>query len=398
MATQHAAYDLVLKGGTLMDAAQNINDRRDVAFKDGKVAAVYQRIDPTLATEVVDVTGKLVTPGFIDLHGHFYEGVITGRGGVASDADATCLPAGVTTAVDAGTAGWANYKTMRDFIVPTKLTRVLACLHIGATGLLLHEAVGGELRDLSHADPDRTADAIKENPGYLVGVKIRMAHDAVSYWEAETALKRAREAADKAGVTLMVHVAGTPIPLPGILELLGPQDISTHAFNGSHENILDANRTLRPEVLEAVRRGVVMDTGDAGGVLNIDICKPAFREGFFPTTISTDMHTCDPTVRTVHGVNDLVSKSFALGQPLEDAVAAATSRPAKAIHMEREIGSLAPGMEGDAAVFSEQEGQFQWTNTSKQTVEGNFRLDTYLTIRSGSVVWREGQIVRATAE
>jgi dihydroorotase len=225
-----------------------------------------------------------------------------------------------------------------------------------------------------------------------------MAHDAVSYWEAETALKRAREAADKAGVTLMVHVAGTPIPLPGILELLGPQDISTHAFNGSHENILDANSALRPEVLEAVRRGVVMDTGDAGGVLNIEICKPAFREGFFPTTISTDMHTCDPTVRTVHGVNDLVSKSFALGQPLEDAVAAATSRPAKAIHMEREIGSLAPGMEGDAAVFSEQEGQFQWTNTSKQTVEGNFRLDTYLTIRSGSVVWREGQIVRAAAE
>lgn len=277
MATQQTAYDLVLKGGTLMDPAQNINDRRDVAFKDGKVAAVSQRIDPTEAAQVVDVTGKLVTPGFIDLHCHFYDG-----SAVCIDADKVCPSGGVTTAVDAGSAGWTNYRTMRDYIVPTKVTRVLAFLHIGATGLLLNQVVGGELQDIRHADPDRAADAIKENPGYLVGVKVRMQLNAVSHWDAETALKRAREAADRAGVRLMVHVAGTPIPLPVILEILGPQDISTHAFNGSPENILGADGTVRPEVWAAVERGVVMDVGDAGILCDTEICRAAFREGLFP--------------------------------------------------------------------------------------------------------------------
>ena len=184
MATQQAAYDLVLKGGTLMDPAQNINDRRDVAFKDGKVAAVSQRIDPRSAAQVVDVTGKLVTPGFIDLHGHFYNG-----SAMCVDADKFCLSGGVTTAVDAGSAGWTNYRTMRDYIVPTKVTRLLAFLHIGASGLLLNQVVGGELQDIRHADPDRAADAIKENPGYLVGVKVRMQLNAVSHWERRSAMR-----------------------------------------------------------------------------------------------------------------------------------------------------------------------------------------------------------------
>ena len=156
MATQQGAYDLLLKGGTLMDPAQNINDRRDVAFKDGKVAEVSQRIDPTLAAQVVDITGKLVTPGFIDLHGHFYDGSGHWHDGspMYIDADKVCLSGGVTTGVDAGSAGWTNYKTMRDYIVPTKVTRLVSLLHIGATGLLLNGAWGASSRIF--AMPTRT--------------------------------------------------------------------------------------------------------------------------------------------------------------------------------------------------------------------------------------------------
>ena len=388
MPTQEEAslYDLVLKGGTLLDPGQGLHDRRDIAFKGGRVAAVAERIAPDQAAQVVDVAGKLVTPGLIDIHGHFCHGITN-----SSDPDESCLTAGVTTAIDAGTTGWANYRAMRDYVFPAKKTRLLAFLHIGAVGLLLNSVQGGELRDVRLADPDLTADAVKENPGFVLGVKVRMHKNAVSHWEAHDALKRAREAADKAGVKLMVHVSGTPIPLPDILELLGPGDIATHIFNGNPEGILDKNDAVRPEVKEAAQRGVVMDVAHAGIHCDLDVARAALRQGFFPTTISTDMHI-PPQGRVVYGQNDLVSMFHALGLSLEDAVAAGTVRAARALGLEQEIGSLAPGSAGDAAVFDQQEGQFVWQDMANHTAEGKLRLDTFLTIRNGAVVWREGHL------
>ena len=254
MASEQAAYDLVLKGGTLMDPAQRVHERRDVAFKDGRVAAVAEGIDPDHGRQVVDVTGKLVTPGLIDLHGHFYHGGYAG----AVNADETCLPAGVTTAIDTGSAGWANYMAMRDYVFPAMKTRLLAFLHICATGLSLMRPLGGELHDIRLADSDRTADAIKENPRLLVGVKVRIDASAVSQVDAHVALTRAREAAGKAGVRLMVHISRTPIPLPDILERLGPGDIATHIFHGKRDGILDGSGAVRPEVKDAAQRGVIL--------------------------------------------------------------------------------------------------------------------------------------------
>ena len=381
-------YDLVLRGGTLLDPGQSINGRRDIALKGGKVAAVAERIDPALAAEVVDVTGKLVTPGLIDLHGHFYHRGI----GVGVNADEPCLSSGVTTGVDGGSAGWANYGAMRDYVFPPRKTRLLAFLHIGAAGLLLNRVVGGELHDIRVADADRTADTIKENPGFLIGVKVRIDTKAVSGWEAATALKRAREAADKAGVRLMVHIAHTPIPLPEILEQLGPGDIATHAFAAHNEGILDKNDKIRPDVRAAADRGVVMDVGDAGSLFDVDIARTALNQGFPPTTISTDMFNAPPTW-TLYRMNDLVSRFHALGLPLEEAVAASTVRPARVIGLDHEIGSLAPGMVGDVAVFDQREGEVQWRDNADKTVRGRFRLDPFLTLRDGVVVWREGHLV-----
>ena len=397
-----STYDMVLKGGTLLDPGQHIYDRMDVAFKDGKVAAVAERIDPVQAAQIVDVTGKLVTPGFIDLHGHFYHGGAP----TGTNADVMCLPAGVTTAIGAGTAGWANYMAMRDYVFPTQKTRLLAFLHIGAAGLLMLPVVGGDLQDMRLVDVDRTADTIKENPGFLLGVKVLMWVDSMPHWEAPNALRQAREAADKAGVKLMVHVSETPIPLPQILELLGPGDIATHIFNGYPEGILDKNGMVRPEVKAAAQRGVVMDVADAGIHCDADIVRAALRQNFPPTTISTDIHDAPPD-RVAYRQNDLVSKFHAMGLPLEDAVAASTVRPAKVLGFEKEIGSLDPGMAGDAAVFELKEGRFAWRDMIlkasserrdgpvvwrhevKHIVEGALRLDTLLTVKDGAVIWRK---------
>ena len=219
MTTAPTGYDLLLTGGTLLDPAQKLHQRRDIAFKDGLVAEVAERIDPASAATVVDVPGKLITPGLIDLHGHFYHGASN----TAVHADRTCLASGTTTGVDEGSAGCLNYGAMKDYVFPAHRTRLLAFLHIGGVGLSANRAFGGALHDMRIIDVDQTADAIKENPGFLFGVKVRMHFNAVARWNANAAMKLAREAADQSGGLLMVHVSGTPIPLPEVLEFWAPE-------------------------------------------------------------------------------------------------------------------------------------------------------------------------------
>ena len=387
MTASPQTYDLVLTGGTLLDPAQGIHDRRDIAFKDGKVAAVANRIDPASSTATIDATGKLVTPGLIDLHGHFYHG----GNGTSVHPDQICLSSGTTTGVDAGSAGFSNYEAMRDYVFPAHRTRLLAFLHVSAVGLALNRVLGGGLHDMRVIDADQTSDAIKANPGFCFGVKVRMHVNAVAYWNAHEAMRAARTIADQSGSRLMVHVSGTPIPLPEVLEFLGPGDISTHAYNGNPESILDRNNKIRPEVRAAADRGVIMDVAHAGIHCDVEVVKAALEQGFPPDTISTDIHNPPPD-RTVYLMNDLVSQFHALGIPLEEAVAASTSRPAKVLGLEESLGSLAPGMAGDAAVFDLREGRFVWHDSAGNKVDGKVRLDTYLTVRNGEVAWREGRL------
>ena len=295
--------------------------------------------------------------------------------------------------MDAGSAGCQNYVTMRDYVVPTQRTRLLAFLHIGAVGLALNPLLGGALHDMRVIDIDQTADAIKSNPGFCFGVKVRMELNAVAHWNAHAAMKAARAAADQSGSRLMTHVSATPIPLPEVLEYLGPGDICTHAFNSNPESILDERGKVRPEVFAAAERGVVMDVAYAGVHCDVEVVKAALEQGLPPDTLSTDMHN-PPPGRTVYAMNDLVSEFHALGLPLKDAVAAATSRPAQVLGLQDSLGSLVPGMAGDAAVFDMREGRFVWHGQAGNKAEGEVRLDTYLTVRDGVVAWREGQLTR----
>lgn len=384
--TTRTQYDLLLKGGHLLDPDQWINGRRDIAFKDGRVAEVAENLDSASAREVVDVSGKLVTPGLIDLHGHYDRaGMI-----IAVDPDSTGLIHGVTTGIDAGSVGFANYRGLQ-MVMDRSKTRVYSFLHIGAVGLSLLQPLGGELQDQRLIDVDRTVAHIEANRDRILGIKIRMDAGAMPLWEARSNLRKAAEAAQKAGVLLMAHISRTPIPLPEVLDALRPGDIATHIYNGNPENVLDEKGDLRGEVSQAAERGVIMDVGDAH--TNNHVARQAMAQGFMPRTLSTDyVEPPGGGGRPRPHMPDLISKYVTFGMSLEDAVAAGTSRPAAVLGLEKEIGSLGVGMEGDAAVLERQAEPHTFDDGRGNPVEvaGNTRLVAALTVRRGEVVWRKG--------
>src|SRR5438105_6618938 len=254
-------WDLLIRGGTLIDPAQGVSARRDVALRGGRVAAIAESLASADAGEVVGAAGALVTPGLIDLHAHVYDGALP----IGMHADRAGLANGVTTVVDAGSAGWMTLPGLRDYVIPTYRTRVYAFLHIGATGLVINRIMP-ELADINFAQVEEAARTAAENRPLVVGIKVRIAHRATGQGDqanAREALRRARQAADLARVRLMVHVSDTPIPLPEILDQLHAGDIATHIFNGNAEQVLGAGGRVRREVRAAKERGVVLDVGHA---------------------------------------------------------------------------------------------------------------------------------------
>ena len=373
-----AAWDLLVRGGTLVDPAQSISAKRDVAFSSGKVAAVGEALTGE-ATEVIEARGALVTPGLIDLHTHVYHGLATGR-----HADQTCLANGVTTVVDAGSAGWMTLRGLRDYVIPTYRTRVYAFLHISATGLTINRVMP-ELAEIKFAQVEEAARTVSEHRALVLGIKVRIAHGATGQdnpANAREALRRARQAADLATVPLMVHVSDTPIPLEEILDNLRQGDIATHIFNGNLEQVLGRDGRVRGAVRAAQERGVVLDVGHASIHCDVKVAARAIAEGLPPTTLSTDLHT-PPPGRIVYNLRAIMSKFLALGMPLDDVVASVTTRAAAAIGKANELGSLAPGMAGDAAVLDLEEGHFTYVDGAGNEVKATRRFRTRHVVRDG---------------
>lgn len=375
-----APWDLLVRGGTLVDPAQSISARRDIAFSGGKVVAVGESLTGD-AVETVDAAGALVTPGLIDIHTHVYAGLATGR-----HADQTSLANGVTTVIDAGTTGWMTLPGLRDYVIPAYRTRVYAFLHISATGLTINRIMP-ELHDIKFAQVDEAVRAATENRGLVLGIKVRIAHGATGQADranAREALRRAREAADLAGIRLMVHVSDTPIPLDEILDQLRAGDVATHIFNGNAEQVLGADGRIKAAVRAANERGVVLDVGHASIHCDTRVARRAIGEGLLPTTISTDLHTPPPgSGRLVYNLRGLMSKFLALGMSLEEVVASVTSRAAAAIGKSSELGSLAVGMAGDAAVMNLDDGAFTYVDGAGNEVKASRRFRTRHVIRDG---------------
>lgn len=369
-------FDLVLRGGRVLDPARGVDATLDVAFAGSRVAAVAPRVEGCGAEEV-DVSGKLVTPGLIDLHGHFFH-----RGQpLFVDPDAVCLPSGVTTAVDAGSAGWATYAGFRANVIARADTRVFAFLHLATTGLVSLAAGVGELQDFRFAQEDRTRDALRRFPE-LLGLKVRIQTMATGEANALPALLMARRIVDEAGKRLMVHISGTPIPIEVILERLRPGDVATHIFNGYEHGILDEGGRVRPAVRAAAERGVVFDVGHAGVHFDVNVARAALEQELPPTTLSTDM-VRPQVARRMYDLLGVMSTFLALGLPLGNVIRAVTDAPARVVGRGGVLGVLAPGGEGDAAVLRLEEGDFTFGDAAGHELPARHRFAPVLTVRAG---------------
>ncbi len=373
-------YDLLIKGGTLVDPAQKVHARRDVAFSGGVVAAVGDDLSGAGAREVVDAGGCVVTPGMIDLHVHVFYGV--SHFGVAPDP--TCLARGATTVVDAGSAGADTFPGFRRYVIDVSATRILAQLNISSQGMLTREI--GEFEIPEYADVGKACQMIERHRDIILGVKVRLTrHSIVSERSGMLPLHRAREAADAAGLPIMVHPQNAWCEsLDDILKVMRERDILTHCFHGMACGILDERGQVRRSVREAMERGVVFDVGHGAGSFNWEVVERAMAQGAQPQTISSDLH-----VYNLHGpVYDLatvVTKFLHLGMPLDEAMAKVTAVPARVIRMQDRIGTLAVGAWGDAVVFELRGGEFQLVDAHGGVRTGRQKLVPVVVVKGGRV-------------
>ncbi|MCE2403753.1 MAG: amidohydrolase family protein [Dehalococcoidia bacterium] len=375
-------YDLVLKGGEVVDPAQGLRAVRDVGFKDGLVAAVEADIPPAVAAEVVDVAGKLVAPGLIDLHGHFAHRIYPYR----ADPDSYCLAVGVTTAVDAGSVGWANFQAFRDYVIGRVDTRMYAFVHLSTLGLTTLTTMGiPDLEDFRWARAEEAIRCIQENRDVVLGVKVRLSPTGTTAANAVPAIEMARRVADETDSKMMVHVMESPLPLDQVFGYLKAGDIATHIFHGDVHNVLDEAGQVRQHVREAQQRGVVFDTAGAMRHCSIPVSRAAVEQGVPPDTISTDRN--QPRSGMVnYDLLEHMSIFLELGVPLDDVIRMVTVNASDAIGRE-ELGTLRPGSIGDAAVLELEEGEFGFEDGLGNSLRASRRFAPVLTVKDGAR-WR----------
>ena len=374
-------WDLLIKGGELLDPAQQIRRKLDVAFNAGRVAETGQDLDSAQARATLDASGLLVTPGMIDLHVHVFPMVSY----LGVDPDSSCLARGSTTVVDAGSAGADTFDAFRHWVIDVSATDILAYLNIASTGMLNPEV--GELMDLNHANVGKACKVIERHRDRILGVKVRLTRDLiVSEQSGLTPLHRAREAADAAGLPIMVHPQDAYCEsLDDILTVMGKDDVLTHCFHAKERcGILDSGGKVRASVRDAIERGVLLDVGHGRGSFGWDIVEAALADDLAPHTISTDLHTLN-----IHGpVYDLanvISKFLYLGIGLEEAFAKVTSAPARFLRLEDQIGTLKPGARGDAVLFELREGSFQLVDAYDETRTCSQYLEPLAVVKNGAV-------------
>ncbi len=381
-------YDLLLQGGHVIDAKNKISAVRDVAIRDGKIAAVAEHIDPAQALKVVNVHGLYVSPGLVDIHVHVYAG--TGeKGSYAGDnsvyPDGFTLRVGVTTVADAGCAGWRNFEDFKEHVIDRSKTRVLAFLNIVGAGMR-----GPKFENvLADMEPKPAAEMALRHKGLIIGIKT--AHYAGPEW---TPVEDAVEAGTLANIPVMVDF-GTNRPERPMSELvtkkLRPGDIYTHCYSGLR-NELDESGHVNSAMLEARKRGVIFDVGHGGGSFAWRIAVPAIKEGFLPDSISTDLHIGSMN----SGMKDMLnvmSKFLAMGLSVDDVVARSTWNPAHEIHHE-ELGNLSVGSPADVAVLRVETGDFGFTDIYGARMRGDRKLTCELTLRDGKVVYDLNGVTR----
>ncbi len=377
--TSSQPFDLLIEGGTVVDPGQNLHAALDVAVKDGKIVEVSKNIPKERALKVVSAKDRIVTPGFIDVHAHCFEGVSFGM-----NADRYCLGRGVTTVVDGGSAGYTTFPNFRKFIINVSATRILALVNIGAVGVAM---LPGSLMNLDWVNPQLTAKTAVDNKPVVVGIKIHMGKAITGAGDLEC-LKRAVQAAEIARLPLMAHIEDSYSPLPDILKMLRKGDIYTHCLNSRQHNILDANGKILPEALEARARGVLFDIAQGQTHLNFDVAEKCLQQNFAPDTISTDLTTVT-VERRVYDLPTTVSKVMALGIDVDKAIGMVTSNSARMFDYGAQIGTLRPGSEADISIFDLRDGKFEFEDSDGGKRTGRQMLVNKTVVRHGQVFVNE---------
>ncbi len=381
VAAAQPRYDLLLKGGHVIDAKNHISAIRDVAIAGGRIAAVAENIPASDARRTIEVSGLYVTPGLVDMHEHVFSGSMNREytGEFCVRADAFSFRSGVTTIVDAGCSGWRNFGEFRDQVINREQTRVFAMLNIVGSGMGGRMDVEQNTKDM---DPERTAEVARRNHDVVVGIKI--AHYAGPEW---IAVDRAVEAGRLANIPVMVDFATFRPERPFqdlVLKHLRPGDIYTHQYLRVVP-MLDDNGKVLPYLFEARKRGIIFDVGHGAGSFSFRQAIPAVKQGFIPDSISTDLHAESMNAGMKNMLN-VMSKFLNMGMTLDDVIACSTWHPAREIHHE-EVGSLSVGSDGDVAVLRLVHGDFGFVDSARLRMRGNQKLVAEMTLRHGKIVW-----------
>lgn len=367
-------FDLLLKGGRVVDPATGRDDVLDIGVARGRIAAIAPGLPSDAAAHVVDVTGRVVTPGLIDYHAHAFRAVTFW--GV--DAESVGARTGVTTWVDAGSAGAYTIDGFREFIAEPAKVRVYAFLNISAIGLVGHNY---ELANPAFADPELCTQLARRHADLVVGVKARMGTPTVGSTGVE-GLRMAKQAARYLGMPVMVHIATGPPTIEEVVTLLDEGDVLTHVYTPQDMGIAGSDGRPLDAVAHAIERGVVLDVGHGSGSFAFRVAEPLLDAGVLPDVISTDIHQLSID-GPMFDLPTTLSKFMALGLSLSEVIERATNRPAALLGLEGWLGTLAPGAAADIAVFDLQTGSFPFYDIDQTVRHGSQLLVNELTIVAG---------------
>jgi dihydroorotase len=378
-------FDLVIKGGDVLDPSQSLRGKRDIGIRFGKIEAVEAEIPAARAVRVLNADGKLVTPGLVDLHCHVYPYASA----IGIPADELITQQCTTTCVSAGDAGANNFAGFRRHIVAQTRTRLYAFVHIANIGLAGFPTA--ELYNIDFAQTDAAAKAIAENSDIVLGAKVRMSENVIAKHGVEP-LKRAILACEQAGdgMKVMCHIGGveTRQLMSQILDLLRPGDILTHCYSGfpnlagDFTNIVQDGKLL-PAALAAKQRGVIFDIGHGGGSFDYTVAEAAIAQGTPPDTISSDIHVFSGNTPGMPYLTWVMSKFMGLGFTLEQVVTMATINPAKVINRAPKLGTLQVGAPGDVAIMELVEGSVSFVDTRNNKRDGKAHLKPVQTVTAG---------------
>jgi dihydroorotase len=362
-------YDLILRGGRVIDPSRQLDAVRDVAFSGGKVAKVGPKLEAGAGTLVRDVTGSIVTPGLIDLHTHVYWGGTS----LGIDAEEFCRTSGVTTSVDTGSAGPGNFAGFRKHVIEPSQVRILAYLHVSHAGIFgfSDRVMVGESGDLRLMNPIDAVEVANANRDVIVGIKVRVGLHA-SGTSGAVPLRIALEVADAVGMPLMAHIDHPPPSYEEVIGMLRPGDILTHAFRPFPNSPATHQGTVKKEVLDARKRGVKFDIGHGKGSFAFKTARAMLANGFLPDTISSDVHQLCINGPAYDQVTTM-SKFLCIGMELPDVIAASTVNAAQALKRP-ELGSLKPGSVGDATILKVKEGRFDYVDVVGEHLEGDRKI------------------------